>query len=109
MRAGALDRRIRIEHNPAPTRDPKTNELVDNWTTLCELWASSRPVQGGERFVAQQVIGEATTVWRIRWRPGITPLLRLVDPEGVAHGITAVQEIGRREGLDVFTKARSED
>jgi len=99
MRAGDLDRLVRIEQN-IPTRDP-SGAALDSWTLLAEEWARRLDGRGRELFAARQVTAEAVTAWRLRWREDVRPAMRIVDGADM-WDIEFVAEIGgRREGLDL--------
>jgi len=102
VNAATLDRRLTIEQY-TETQDGY-GEPVKTWTVLETVWAQVTPVRGTERYVAQQVSGEAEMRFRIRWREDVTDKMRLYC-EDVYYNITAVLEIGRREGLEIMAKA----
>lgn len=101
MRAGELDRRVTIEQ-PTETRD-SYGEPVTTWSELATVWASREDMRGQERFTAQQVHSELTTVFRMRYRDDVTTKMRLKE-NGVIFDIEEVVETGRREGLEITTK-----
>jgi SPP1 family predicted phage head-tail adaptor len=102
VKAGDLDRRLTIEEY-IETQDAY-GEPIKDWVVLDTVWAQITPVRGSERYVAQQVSGEAETRFRIRWRDDVTDKMRLVY-ENAYYNITAVLEIGRHEGLEIMAKA----
>jgi len=102
MNAATLDRRLTIEQYTEAQDD--YGAPVKTWTVLETVWAQVTPVRGTERYVAQQVSGEAEMRFRIRWREDVTDKMRLYC-EDVYYNITAVLEIGRREGLEIMAKA----
>jgi len=105
MRAGALDRRILIQR-PEQTQDEHGQPVVV-WTLFADVAAEVRPLRGVERFTAQQVAADIDTVFRIRWLPGISPVMRVLY-DGRVYDIKAAPEIGRRDGLEIHAKARAE-
>lgn len=105
MRAGSLDRKIVIQR-AVKTKLPSGHEKED-WETLHEVWAQVLPIRGEERHVAMQTTAAAETKFKIRYREGITPLDRLLY-EDKQYDITAVIELGRREGLELWGKMRAE-
>lgn len=99
MRAGDLDRLVRLEQN-TPTRSP-TGAEVDSWGLVAEIWARRMDGRGREFFSGAEVTGEAATVFRIRWRADVRAAMRIVDGSDI-WDIQFTQEIGgRQEGLDV--------
>jgi len=103
MEGGALDRNVTIQVNQ-PTRDAAGGE-VDNWITFGaadNIPAGKIDRRAREFFSADQVVGEAATVWRIRWRPDIRMKMRVVHGADIWN-IESVEELrGRRTGLDLF-------
>lgn len=109
MRAGSLDRRIRIER--ATVTPNEFNEPVESWSTLATVWASKEDIRDGERWSAQEVGAEITTRFLVRYSSdvaGIDPRDRIVF-DGRIYGIVAVKERGRREGLEITAAARAEN
>ena len=104
MRAGTLDRRVRIEQET--TSQDGFGEPVVTWAVLDVVAAQVKPIRGQERFQAQQVSAEATTRFRIRHRTDLTEKMRLLH-DGEAYDIVAILEIGRREGLEILAKAKA--
>lgn len=113
MNAGRMDRRIRFEE-AVGVRDPDTNESIPTWLPRATVWAERRPLRGSELYAARQVIANVEIKWRIRWPQGftVTPdstmrIRDIFDGER-EHDILSVIEVGRREGLEMLTKARAE-
>lgn len=111
MRAGKLDRRIRIER--AETGENTLGEEALTWLPLAEVWAAVAPGPGRERFASAETAAEATTVFTIRWQrqlADLSPKDRIKYP--VHHGdyfnIHAVVEVGRREGLQITATHRGD-
>lgn len=108
MRAGDLDRRVRLER-ATETRDAY-NEPVLTWGVLAEVSAAYEPLSDGERFRASERASAAEARFRIRYSSLVADLSsrdRLVF-EGAVHEIDRVKPIGRREGLEITTLARSD-
>lgn len=80
-RAGEFDRRVVIQVNNH-TRDA-AGAAVDNWVAFATVWARRRDDRGREFFGADQVVGEARTVWHIRWLAGVNAAMRLVDGDDI--------------------------
>jgi SPP1 family predicted phage head-tail adaptor len=105
MRAGALDRRVTLMR--AVTTLDAFNQDVAGFTRLAEAWAERTAVSDGERVRAQQVGASVTHRFKLRWSraaAGITPKDQLVC-EGVTYQVSAVKELGRREGLEITASA----
>lgn len=105
MRAGRLDRRITLQRRTLAEND--YGEAIETWVDLATVWAEMLPVRGAERYAAQQTVAETEIKWRIRWRPNLTPIDRLTY-DGRTYDVNGVLEIGRRIGLELYTKARAE-
>ena len=104
MRAGRLDRRITIEQ---PTAAVNTfGEPVQTWADLATVWASVRAKSGREFFAGGEQ-ATADTVFRIRYRSDVTRVMR-ISYGGAVYDITAIAEIGRREGLEIIATAEVE-
>lgn len=76
-------------------------------TRSYQEWAERLELRGDERYAATQMVAEADTRWRIRYRADLTPIDRLSYAERI-YDVTGVVEIGRREGLEIYSKARAE-
>ena len=105
MRSGRLDRRITLQRKTVT--ENSYGEPVETWKDLGTVWAEYLPVRGAERYASMQTVGEIEIKWRIRYRPGLTPIDRIVY-KGHTHDVTGLIEIGRREGLEIYTKGRAE-
>ena len=109
MQAGKLRRRVTIQY-PSDTRND-IGEPITQWLTFAEsVPAAIEPLNGREFFAAQQEQSTVTTRIRIRWRPGVTDLMRIVHSTEI-YDIEAVlpdQHSGRRE-LNLMCKMRGAD
>jgi head-tail adaptor len=99
MRAGDLDRLVRIEVN-TPTRATDGGE-IDAWGLFAEVAAQRLDAKGREFFAGDELTGEAVTVWRLRWLAGVKTAMRVVDGSEIWDIKSAVEFGGRREGLDL--------
>jgi SPP1 family predicted phage head-tail adaptor len=104
--AGKLDRRLEVLVLEEQ-RDPLSGEARLAWALLATVWAEVLPGPGGERYGDQQRVATNATRFRIRYRDDVTPLNRL-RYRGREYDIHGVQEIGRREGLELLAEARAE-
>ena len=108
MIAGALDRRVVLQR--ATTTKDAFNADVDAWSDLATVWASKHDISDGERTRAAEVGAVITSRFQVRWSSALADLSardRLLYA-GVDFNITAVKEIGRREGLEITAAARAE-
>ena len=104
MRSGRLDRRITLQRKTVV--ENSYGEPIETWMDLATVWAEHLPAGGVERYAATQMVAEADTRWRIRYRAYLTPIDRL-SYAGRTYEVTGVVEIGRREGLEIYSKARA--
>lgn len=109
MRTGRLDRRIELQ---SPTVAQNTyGEPITTWATIATVWAEMIENRGQERFTENQYLSQADKVFRVRWSDysvQMTTKHRVVH-DGRNHDVVHVQEIGRREGIEIYCYARSED
>jgi SPP1 family predicted phage head-tail adaptor len=103
MQAGRLDRRVTIEQATATQND--YGEPVRTWSTLATVWAEKLDLKASERFAGDQHDARIDTVWRIRYRADVTPLMR-VSHGGLRYDIQGTRELGRRAGLELLTTAQ---
>jgi SPP1 family predicted phage head-tail adaptor len=106
MQSGPLDRRIVIER--AALTSNAFGEGVPTWGALAEVWAHKQDVSDKERQQSAEVAAEITTRFKIRWSPDVAtvnPKDRVVF-DGRVYNLSAVKEIGRREGLELSATAR---
>lgn len=109
MIAGPLDRRIVIERWDDTGTDA-FGETVVRWLHVATVWANVEDIRDSERYRAQQVGSDVTTRFRVRWRFSIeqlNPKDRIIAG-GRHFNVTAVKQIGRREGLEITAAARSD-
>jgi SPP1 family predicted phage head-tail adaptor len=76
LRAGTLNKRV-ILQTVTETRTA-SGGATDSWANTATLWAAIRPLQGRERFAAQQVSGTLTTEVEIRYRAGVVAQQRFM-------------------------------
>lgn len=103
--AGSLDRRIDLVLRTA-TQDalgqPSWSESV-----LASVWARRMEQRLSEVFAAGADRAAGTIVWRIRHRTDVTANMIIVH-ETERWEISAVQEFGRRVGLDLICRRTGE-
>ena len=101
MRAGKLDRRIRIESKSA-TLDSYGQEVI-SWVLVDEVWAEIMPKRGNEVMASMQTTPESTTIFRIRYLPAVNENCRIVY-RSEAYDILYIAEIDRKEGMEITAK-----
>lgn len=112
MEPGVRDRRITIQQRVTTDAVGASGRPVETWTTLDEMWAEKREMTGSEVYKASQWSAKVDGVFEVNYRDDMDPetvavtKLRRVLYRGRVHDITAVREIGRREGLVIYTLAK---
>lgn len=107
VRAGKLDRRLRLERY-AETGRNELNEPIKGWSEIATVWAQQRPNRGDERFSSGQLSGQIVMTFHIRWRSDLTRQDRLIY-EGRAYNIKDLRELGRRVVLEIDAVADAEE
>ena len=110
MEAGRLDRRISIIGKfPTGEADEWNNPIMAEDQSI-RVWAQKTDISDAERVRAQQIGATVTTRFLIRYSSRV----RNVDPtyrvefENRSYDISAVKEVGFREGLEITATARAE-
>lgn len=106
--AGPRRRRISIEM-PSPYQD-ETGQEVARWAPVASVWASWRRASARETLAASEVSAEATDIFECLWSNLVADVdskCRLVF-KGRVYDISAVTEIGYREGLRIQAAARAD-
>ena len=100
-----MDRVLTLQRKT--TTQDTYGEPIETWATIATVWAEKKDLRGSELFAAQQFMAGVETIFKIRYRVGMTPLDRVVC-EGETYDVSAVIEIGRREGQEIYCSARTE-
>lgn len=109
MRGGRLDRRINLQRTGTPTDDGFRTK-PGGFATFATVWARVRPAPGTERFASGETAATAPIVFDIRWSSvvaDLNPKDRVLF-DGRSYDIKSVNEIGRREGLEILGVARAD-
>lgn len=122
MRAGRLDRKITIQRRVV-TQGPDGGE-IETWDTVSlRRWASWGAVKADERFADPQQLAEQQVEFRVRYSSdisGINAQWRIIYPalsgdspsndpeESAIYDVLAINELGRREGLQILAKRRAD-
>jgi head-tail adaptor len=106
MKAGTLDRRIRIEAKTV-TQDPDYGTETIAWATFATVWANVQEVlpSKSESQAEGIRIAERPARVRMRYLAGITSDMRVVwlDRDNrVLKIIAGPAELGRREGIELM-------
>lgn len=108
MLAGKLDRRITLTRYGITYNSD--NEPQEAWTTLATVSASWRRATARETLAGAEVSAAASDIFETHYVPtlaGLNPKDQLVY-QGNVYNITAVDEIGRREGLRIAASRRAD-
>lgn len=105
MRAGSLDKTIRIERGSNTVKNDGTPLFM--WTELVTLRAETIQTSTEEFQRAFGASGETATIFRTWFYAGITLADRVII-DGLVHDILELKEIGRRNGLEIRTKSTGE-
>ena len=106
MKAGKLDRRITIQRQGAAT-DNGIELVPGELEAFATRWASWKPANGREIFENLGREAKAGGTFWLRYDQktrGILPT-DIVEYDGRAWGIVGVQEIGRRDGIELIVVA----
>src|SRR5689334_12459889 len=103
LRAGDLDRRIELRRQLAGTDD--VGQPNGGWLTVDTVWAQYKPAMGRE--IRDGLVADTTmpATFRIRWR-GDVATDWVIRYGGQVYDIASINEIGRREGLEILATAR---
>lgn len=99
MRAGKLDRTIRIDRYGAGEPDDYGN-VPEVWTPLATLRAQLVQASTEEFIRNYGAADETVIIFRTRWLAGVTTSDR-IEHEGEFFNIKETKEIGRRKGLEL--------
>jgi len=103
MQAGKLDQRVTLWRLSGGVDDwgaPLPDELVAVGT----VWASVQPLKGREYLAAMAAQSEVTTRITMRYRPGVTPDLK-VTHEGKQYEIESVIDTNS-QGVELVLMAK---
>lgn len=111
LSAGALDREVTIQE----LAESASGYPVETWTELDVEWMSKKDLRGSERFMASQAAASYDTRWELHWREDMDPDLinvpktRRLLYRGRAYDIVQAVELGRQEGIALFTIASTDE
>lgn len=93
MNAGKLRHRVTVQR--LVKQDDGYGGIIETWQDVATLWAVVEPLRGWERFAAQQVQSALSHKVTLRYRPGITPQMRLLYGTRVLT-VESVVDVGER-------------
>lgn len=76
MKVGRLRHRVMLQARQ--DTESACGEVVPDWSTMLDAWASIEPLSGREYVAAQQVAADVTTRIVIRHRPGVNAAGRVL-------------------------------
>jgi SPP1 family predicted phage head-tail adaptor len=107
--AGKLRHRVRIEKRSGAKDD--RGQPLDDWALFHSTRAQLEDLRGVEYFAAAQVNSEVDVRVTIRWRPGITPQMRVKVPDARGDNVERLLEIvaaldprGERRRLELMCR-----
>lgn len=103
LQVGRYDRQITIEQLTQGQDD--YGHPTETWTTFATVWANAYSGSGRELEAARQISAEVSTQFQIRYIAGISTTMRVLY-ESRYYDIVHISEVGRRDRIDIFTKAR---
>lgn len=100
-------------NRPVTVLEPVTtvnshNEEVIAWEEGVTMLASVKVAPGTERFQSAELAATAQTRFIFGWCPGVLSVEKMLRFEDHDWAISAVAEIGTREGIEVLATARAE-
>lgn len=101
--AGKLNHWVQLQA-PATTQDPNTGEMIENWTTVAEVWAEVVPMSAREFQAANAEQSEVRGRMTIRYREDVDATMRVIH-RGKWYAILGVMEDAEsgREHLTLMT------
>lgn len=111
MEPGERDTLVTIEQLTESTGGSRFP--TESWTTLMTAWMRKLGTKGHERWVAAQVSAPADTQWEMGYVASMDPDLvevpktRRLVYQGRVYDIVAADMIGRREGIELLTRAKA--
>ena len=112
VRSEALDRLITIAR--ATTTQDEFGTPIPTWTTLAANIPAGKSYRSAkEGMTSNEVQAMRVLRFLIRWSDAVAdvgPLDRIEYPvdSGTYYDISEANEVGRREGIELFAQARSE-
>lgn len=100
--AGRLRHRIEIQ-NYETTHDD-WGQPIQGWSHWATVWASVEPLQGREFFAAQALQSQTTVRIRMRYRPGVTSVMRVLWGGQIYDIESVIEPQSRRHELQLMCK-----
>lgn len=108
IQAGRLDRRIVIKR-PSDSTDDGYASVPGEPVGYATRWASWKPSNGREAFENRGIEAKAGGTFWLRYDTQTAGIAQtdVVEFSGRTWNIVAIQEIGRREGIELIVVAAS--
>jgi phage head-tail adaptor, putative, SPP1 family len=100
MRAGRLRHKIEIQQ--VVETQSATGAVINTWQTYYQARASYEPKSGKEAYTAQQEHAQATAMFRMRYKAGITTKMRLIYDNRVFDIENVIDVYGRGRELQIM-------
>ena len=100
--AGSLNHRITIW--AATSSVNEVGEQIDSWSAITSVWAARSALKLVEVNRMAGLDQAAEIKFRVRYRADLTTKME-VEHGGKRFRITSVEEVGNREGLDLFVRS----
>lgn len=101
---GKMDRQITIEAL-TQGQGSKYGEPTETYAPWATVWGNKYEGGGREFEAARQITAEIDTQFQIRYVAGLSTTMRITY-EGRQYDILRIQEVGRRNRLNIWAKAR---
>jgi len=100
--AGRLRHRVEIQNYEMTQND--WGEVIYTWSPWATVWASIEPLQGREFFAAQALQSQTTVRIRMRYRPGVTSVMRVLWGGQIYDIESVIEPQSRRQELQLMCK-----
>jgi SPP1 family predicted phage head-tail adaptor len=107
MQVGKL--RYRIDLQAPPVGQDIDGDPNTEWTSAGTVWAAKEDLTGRELFAAQAVQSEISTRFRIRYRDGIVPSMRIVCDDIIYNIAAVLDRDGTRRELQLMCSSEVND
>jgi SPP1 family predicted phage head-tail adaptor len=97
---GRLDRRITLQ-TLVQSQGAVYGEPTEQYRDFATVAAAALPLSGREIAAARQIDSKVNAQFQIRYLPGVDSTMRILYG-GDAYDIQSVEEVGRRERLNIF-------
>jgi head-tail adaptor len=106
MNAGKFDRQVVIVAPPETATTDEWNEATGPPPTRTQAWAAIKTAPGVERFQSGENLALAPLRFFFRWRKDLVRPNFLIEYDGLTFDVKSVEEVGRRQLLQVGAVAR---